>query len=149
MRDYPKPKDSEQSTRQMNQALLLLKKIQPFYSRFMAHYETLYRYLEKAAITMGTLTQRSIEDKYGKRLEYHLQDKCVAWLWSVMALGTSFRILILTRTKWTNDPKLEPCVWPDLHPGDVGGYTAGCGIGCAAYYRSCYLPFDSRWRRDR
>ena len=22
-----------------------------------------------------------------------------------------------------NDPKLEPCVWPDLYPGGVGGYT--------------------------
>ena len=71
LRDYQKPKDSEQSTRQMNQALLLLKKIHPFYSRFLAHYETLYRYLENAATTMGTLTKRSYEDKYGKRLEYH------------------------------------------------------------------------------
>ena len=43
LRDYQKPKDSEQSNRQMNQALLLLKKIHPFYSRFLAHYETLYR----------------------------------------------------------------------------------------------------------
>ena len=79
LRDYQKPKDSEQSTRQMHQALLLLKKIHPFYSRFLAHYETLYRYLENAATTMGTLTQRSYEDKYGKRLEYHLQDEYVAW----------------------------------------------------------------------
>ena len=78
LRDYRKPKDSEQSTRQMNQALLLLKKIHPFYSRFLAHYETLYRYLENAATTMGTLTQHSYEDKYGKRLEYHLQDEYVA-----------------------------------------------------------------------
>ena len=69
LRDYQKPKDSKQSNRQMNQALLLLKKIHPFYSRFLAHYETLYRYLENAATTMGTLTQRSYEDKYGKRLE--------------------------------------------------------------------------------
>ena len=74
LRDYQKAKDSEQSTRQMNQALLLLKSIHPFYSRFLAHYETLYRYLENAATTMGTLTQRSDEDKYGKRLQYHLQD---------------------------------------------------------------------------
>ena len=41
LRDYQKPKDSEQSNRQMNQALLLLKKIHPFYSPFLAHYETL------------------------------------------------------------------------------------------------------------
>ena len=79
LRDDQKPKNSEQSNRQMNQALLLLKKIHPFYSRFLAHYETLYRYLENAATTMGTLTQRSYEDKYGKRLEYHLQDEYVAW----------------------------------------------------------------------
>ena len=69
LRDYRKPKDSKQSTRQMNQALLLLKKIHLFYSRFLAHYEMLYRYLENAATTMGTLTQRSYEDKYGERLE--------------------------------------------------------------------------------
>ena len=79
LRDYQKPKDSEQSTRQMNQVLLLLKKIHAFYSRFLAHYETLYRYLENAATTMGTLTQRSYEDKDGKRLECHLQDEYVAW----------------------------------------------------------------------
>ena len=79
LRDYQKPKDSAQNTRQMNQALLLLKKIHPFYSRFLAHYETLYRYLQNAASTMGTLTQRFFEDKYGKRLEYHLQDEYVAW----------------------------------------------------------------------
>ena len=54
LRDYQKPKDSAQNTRQMNQALLLLKKIHPFYSRFLAHYETLYRYLQNAASTMGT-----------------------------------------------------------------------------------------------
>ena len=41
LRDYQKPKDSEQSNRQMNQALLLLKKIHPLYSWFLAHYETL------------------------------------------------------------------------------------------------------------
>ena len=58
LRDYQKPKDSAQNTRQMNQALLLLKKIHPLYSRFLAHYETLYRYLQNAASTMGTLTQR-------------------------------------------------------------------------------------------
>ena len=79
LRDYQKPKDSAQNTRQMNQALLLLKKIHPFYSRFLAHYETLYRYLQNAASTMGTLTHRFFEDKYGKRLEYHLQDEYVAW----------------------------------------------------------------------
>ena len=78
LRDYQKPKDSAQNTRQMNQALLLLKKIHPFYSRFLAHYETLYRYLQNAASTIGTLTQRFFEDKYGKRLEYHLQDEYVA-----------------------------------------------------------------------
>ena len=58
LRDYQRPKDSAQNTRQMNQALLLLRKIHPFYSRFLAHYETLYRYLQNAASTMGTLTQR-------------------------------------------------------------------------------------------
>ena len=79
LRDYHKPKDSEQSTCQMHQALLLLKKIRPFESRFLAHYETLYRYLKNAETIMGTLTQRSYEDKCGKRLEYHLQDEYVAW----------------------------------------------------------------------
>ena len=79
LRDYQKPRDSAQNTRQMNQALLLLKKIHPFYSRFLAHYETLYRYLQNAASTMRTLTQQFFEDKYGKRLEYHLQDEYVAW----------------------------------------------------------------------
>ena len=177
LRDYQKPKDSEQSTRQMNQALLLLKKIHPFYSRFLAHYETLYRYLENAATTMGTLTQRSYEDKYGKRLEYHLQDEYVAWAVECDAPRNiipdfaphSDKVGFLHRTPFRgaggnittaaqslandtclhNDPKLEPCVWPDLYPGGVGGYTVGCGIGCAAYYRSRYLAFDSRWRRDR
>ena len=48
-----------------------------------------------------------------------------------------------------NDPKFEPCVWPDLYPGGVGGYNVGCGIGCGAYYRSRYLAFDENWRRDR
>ena len=62
LRDYQKPKDSAQNTLQMKQALLLLKKIHPFYSRFLAHYETLYRYLQNAASTMGTLTQRFFED---------------------------------------------------------------------------------------
>ena len=79
LRDYQKPKDSDQSNSQMNQALLLLKKIHPFSSRFLAQFETLYRYLENAATTMGALTQRSYEDKYGKRLEYHLQDEYAAW----------------------------------------------------------------------
>ena len=48
-----------------------------------------------------------------------------------------------------NEPKLEPCVWPDLYLGGVGGYTVGCGIGCPAYHRSRYLAFDGRWRGDR
>ena len=178
LRDYQKPKDSEQSNRQMNQALLLLKKIHPFYSRFLAHYETLYRYLENAATTMGTLTRRSYEDKYGKRLEYHLQDEYVAWAVECDAPRNiipdfaphSDKVGFLHRTPFQraggnvttaaqslandtylhfNDPKMEPCVWPDLYPGGVGEYTVGCGIGCAAYYRSRYLAFDSRWRRDR
>ena len=51
LRDYQKPKDSAQNTRQMNQALLLLKKC-------LARYETLYRYLQYTASIMGTLTQR-------------------------------------------------------------------------------------------
>ena len=76
--DYQKRKDSAQNTRQMNQTLLLLKKMHPFYSRFLAHYESLYRYLQNAAPTMETLTQHFFEDKYGKRLEYHLQDEYVA-----------------------------------------------------------------------
>ena len=178
LRDYQKPKDSEQSTRQMNQALLLLKKIHPFYSRFLAHCDTLYRYLENAATTMGTLTQRSYEDKYGKRLEYHLQHEYVAWAVECDAPRNiipdfaphSDKVGFLHRTPFRgaggnfttaaqslandtylhfNDPKLEPCVWPDLYPGGVGGYTVGCGIGCATYYRSRYLAFDNRWRRDR
>ena len=165
LREYQKPKDSEQSSRQMNQALLLLKKIHPFYSRFLAHYETLYRYLENAANTMGTLTQRSYEDKNGKRLEYHLQDEYVAWAVECDAPRNIIQDLaphwdkvgFLHRTPFRgaggnvttaaqslandtylhfNDPKLEPCVWPDLYPGGVGGYTVGCGIGCAAYYCS-------------
>ena len=151
LRDYQKPKDSEQSNRQMNQALLLLKKIHSFYSRFFAHYETLYRYLENAATTMGTLTQRSYEDKYGKRLEYHLQDEYVAWAVECDAPRNiipdfaphSDKVGFLHRTPFQraggnvttaaqslandtylhfNDPKLEPCVWPDLYPGGVGGY---------------------------
>ena len=178
LRDYQKPKDSEQSTRQMNQALLLLKKIHLFYSRFLAHYETLYRYLENAATTMGTLTQCSYEDKYGKHLQYHLQDEYVAWAVECDASRNiiqdfapySDKVGFLHRTPFRgaggnvttaaqslandtylhfNDPKLEPCVWPDLYLGDVGGYTVGCGIGCAAYYRTRYLAFDSRWRCDR
>ena len=177
LRDYQKPKDSEQSTRQMNQALLLLKKIHPLYSRFLAHYETLYRYLENAATAMGTLTQR-YEDKYGKRLEYHLEDEYVAWALECDAPRNIFphfaphsdKVGFLHRTPFLraggnvttaaqslandtylhfNDPKLEPCVLTDLYPGGVGGYTVGCGIGRAAYYRSRYLAFDSRWRRDR
>ena len=171
LRDYQKPKDNQQSTRQINQALLLLKKIHPFYSRFLAHYETLYRYLENAAATMGKLTQRSYEDKYGKRLEYHLQDEYVAWAVECNAprniildfaphkdkvgfhhrtpfqgadgnVTTAAQSLANDTYLHFNDPKLEPCVWPDLYPGGVGGYTVGCGIGCAAYYRSRYLAFD-------
>ena len=178
LRDYQKPKDSAQNTRQMNQALLLLKKIHPFYSRFLAHYETLYRYLQNAASTMGTLTQRFFEDKYGKRLEYHLQDEYVAWAVECDAPRNIIpdfapqqdRVGFMHRAPFQraggtvtaaaqslandtylhfNDPKLEPCVWPDLYPGGVGGYKVGCGIGCAAYYRSRYLAFDERWRRDR
>ena len=178
LRDYQKPKDSAHNTRQMNQALLLLKKIHPFCCRFSAHYETLYRYLQNAASTMGTLTQRFFDDKYGKRLEYHLQDEYVAWAvecdaprniipdfaphqdrvgfmhqapfqragGTVTAAAQSLANDTYLRF---NDPKLEPCVWPDLYPGGVGGYKVGCGIGCAAYYRSRYLAFDERWRRDR
>ena len=178
LRDYQKPKDSEQSTRQMTQALLVVKKIHPFYSRFLAHYETLYGYLDNAATTMGTLTQRSYEDKYGKRLEYHLPDEYVAWavecdvpriiipdfaphsdkvgfLHRTPFQGAGGRITTAAQSLANdtylhfNDPKLEPSVWPDLYPGGVAGYTVGCGIGCAAYYRSRYLAFDSRWRRDR
>ena len=178
LRDYQKPKDSAQNTPQMNQALLLLKKIHPFYSRFLAHYETLYRYLQNAASTMGTLTQRFFEDKYGKRLEYHLQDEYVAWAVECDAPRNIIpdftphqdRVGFMHRAPFQraggtvtaaaqslandtylhfNDPKLEPCVWPDLYPGGVGGYNVGCGIGCAAYYRSRYLAFDERWRRDR
>ena len=62
----------------MIQVLLLLKKFQPFLSRFLPHYQTLYRYLENAATTMGTLRQRLYEDKYGKRLQNHLQGEYVA-----------------------------------------------------------------------
>ena len=176
--DYQKPKDSAQNTRQMNQALLLLKKIHPFYSRFLAHYETLYRYVQNAASTMGTLTQCFFEDKYGKRLEYHLQDEYVAWAVECDAPRNIIpdfaphqdRVGFMHRAPFQrvggtvtaaaqslandtylhfNDPKLEPCVWPDLYPGGVGGYKVGCGIGCAVYYRSRYLAFDERWRRDR
>ena len=172
LREHQKPKDSEQSNRQMNQALLLLKKNHPFYSRFLAHYETLYRCLENAATTMGTLTQRSYEDKYGKRLEYHLQDEYVAWAVECDARRNiipdfaphSDKVGFLHRTPFQgaggnvttaaqslandtylhfNHPKLELCVWPDLYPGGVGEYTVGCGIGCAAYYRSRYLAFDN------
>ena len=178
LRDYQKPKDSAQNTRQMNQALLLMKKIHPFYSRFLAHYETLYRYLQNAASTMGTLTQRFFEDKYGKRLEYHLQDEYVAWAVECDAprniipdfaphqdrvgfmhqapfqraggtVTAAAQSLANDMYLHFNDPKLEPCVRPDLYPGGVGGYKVGCGIGCAAYYRSRYLAFDERWRRDR
>ena len=67
MADYQKLNVSEQSTRQMNQVLLLLKKIHPFFSRLLARYETLYRFLENAATT---LTHRSYEANYGTRLAY-------------------------------------------------------------------------------
>ena len=149
LRDYQKPKDSAQNTRQMNQALLLLKKIHPFYSRFLAHYETLYRYLQNAASTMGTLTQCFFED--GKRLEYHLQGEYVAWVVECDAPRSIIpdcaprqdKVGFMHRTPFQraggtvtaaaqslvndtylhfNDPKLEPCVWPDLYPGGVGGY---------------------------
>ena len=177
LRDYQKPTDSEQSTRQMNQGLVLLKEIHPLYYRFLAHYETLYRYLENSATTMGTLTQRSYEEKYGKRLEYHLQVAYVAcdvgcdaprniipdfaphpdkvgflhrtpFRGAGKNVATAAQLLANDTYLHFNDPKLELCVWPDLEPGGVGGYTVGCGIGCAAYYRSRYLAFDSRWRRD-
>ena len=39
-RAYQKPKDIAQNTQKMKQALLLLKKTHPFYSIFLAHYET-------------------------------------------------------------------------------------------------------------
>ena len=158
LRDYQKPKDSAQNTRQMNQALLLPKKIHPFYSRFLAHYATLYRYLQNAASTMGTLTQRFFEDKYGKRLEYHLQDEYVAWALECDAPRNIIpdfaphqdKVGFMHRTPFQraggtvtaaaqslandtylhfNDPKLEPCVWPDLYPGGVGGYKVGCEVG--------------------
>ena len=102
LRDYQKPKDSEQSTRQIYQALLLLKKNHRFYSRFLAHYETLYRYLENAATTMGTLTQRSYEDKCGATWNTIYKMSTLLGLWSVMPHGTSFRISVLTRTKWAS-----------------------------------------------
>ena len=41
LRDYQKAKESAKNMGQMNQALLLLKKIHPFCSPFLAHYETL------------------------------------------------------------------------------------------------------------
>ena len=172
-RNYQKPKDSAQNTRQMNQALLLLKKIHPFYSRFLAHYETLYRYLQNAPSTMGTLARFFFEDKNGKRLDYHLQDEYVAW---AVGCDTPRNIIpdfaphqdkvgFVQRIPFQleggtvtaaaqslandtylhfNDPKLEPCIWPDLYPGGVGGYKVGCGVECAAYYRSRYLAFDER-----
>ena len=102
LRDYQKPKDSEQSNRQMNQALLLLKKIHPFYSRFLAHYETLYRYLENAATIMGTLTQRSYEASTENAWNTIYKMSTLLGLWSGMPHGTSFRILLLTRTKWAS-----------------------------------------------
>ena len=69
LRDYQKPKDSEQSNRQMNQALLLLKKIHPFYSRFLAHYETLYRYLENAATTIELHISHNFGSEFAHRKE--------------------------------------------------------------------------------
>ena len=179
LRDYQKLKEIEQSTRQMNQALLLLKEIHAFYSRFLAHHETLYKYFQNAATTMGTLIRRSCEDSYEKHLEYHLQDEYVTWAVECDAPRNIipdfaphwYKVGFLHRTHFQGadgnvadtvtrslgndtylhfiDPKLEPCVWPDLYPGGVGGYSVGCGIGCAAYYRGRYLPFDGRCRRDR
>ena len=151
LRDYQRPKDSEQSTRQMNQAWMLLKKIHPLDSQFLAHYETLYRYLKNAASTMGTLTQRSYEDKCGKRLEYNLQDEYLAWVVDCDAprniiphfaphsdkggflhrtpfrraggnVTTAAQSLANDTYLHFNDPKLEPFVWPDLYPGGVGEY---------------------------
>ena len=170
--------NSEYWPKQDSEVLKVLKKIHPFYSWFLAHYETLYRYLQNAASTMATLTQRFFEDKYGKRLEYHLQDEYVAWAVECDAPRNIIpgfaphqdRVGFMHRAPFqraggtvtaaaqslandtylhSNDPKLEPCVWPHLYPGGVGGYKVGCGIGCAAYYRSRYLAFDERWRRDR
>ena len=62
---------------------------------------------------------------------------------------TAAQLLANDTYLYFNDRKLEPCVCPGLYPGRVGGYTVGCGIGCAAYYSSRYLAFDSRWRRDQ
>ena len=127
---------------------------------------------------MGTLTQRSYEDKYGKHLEYHLQDEYVAWVVECDAprnitpdfAPESDKVGFLHRTPFQgaggniataaqslandtclhfNEPKLEPCVWPNLYPGGVGGYAVGCRIGCAVCCCSRYLAFDGRWRRDR
>ena len=100
LRDYQKPKDSAQDTRQMNQALLLLKKVHSFYSRFLAHYETLYRYLQNAASTMGTLTQRFL--RISTENAWSTIYKTSMWLrqWSVMHRGTLFPILPLTKTEW-------------------------------------------------
>ena len=103
LRNYQKPKDNVQSTRQINQALLLLKKIHPFYSRFLAHYETLYRYLQNSASTMGTLTQRFFF-RISKGNDCSTIYKTSMWLgqWSVMHRGTSFPTLPLTKTKWNS-----------------------------------------------
>ena len=118
---------------------------------------------------MDTLTHRCYKEKYMKHLEYRLQDESVPWAVECDAPHHWDKVGLLHRTPFQGDggnvitaaqslandtylhfnsPKLVPCLGPDLYPGSVGGYTIGCRIGCAAYYRSRYLAFDGRWRRD-
>ena len=178
LRDYQKPEDTEHSNRRLNKALTLLKQIHPLYGRFLSHYETLYRYVQNAASTMGTLTKKSFADKYGKRLEYHLQGKYVAWAVECDvprnivpdfsshqdkvgylhespyvrcggAVATAAQSLKNDTDLHFNDPKLEACVWPDLYPGGVGGYDhKNDRVPYAMYARLRYLAFDERWRRN-
>ena len=111
LRDYQKPEDTEQSNRRINKALILLKPMHPLYGRFLAHYETLYRYVQNSASTMGTLTKKNFADKYGKRLEYHLQGEYVAWaVWSVTCRGISSPIFRPTKTRWATCTSHPTCV---------------------------------------
>ena len=88
---------------------------------------------------MGTLTQRSYEHKYGKHLEYHLQDEYVAWAVESDAprniisdfahhsdivrflhrtsfggaggnVTTAAQSLVNDTYLYFNDPKLKPCL---------------------------------------
>ena len=99
---------------------------------------------------MDTLTHRCYKEKYMKHLEYRLQDESVPWAVECDAPHHSDKVGLLHRTPFQgdggnvitsaqslandtylhfNNPKLVPCLGPDLYPGSVGGYTIGTELG--------------------